>query len=102
MELDQSSLDQFVEEAKAGLAAESELILQTCGKPSAWAAGFLQRPESMDYVEFSAYQDAVGNELVACGVLKPDNRKHRGTPPYNPGRMRVSQSWWRKAQSDGI
>jgi hypothetical protein len=100
MELDQALIDKFVEEVKAELAEASELILLPCGTAWAWAASYMWKPVKMNFDEFEAYADAAGAELVACGVLKPDHRKHRGMPTRSAERMRVSQSWWRKAHAD--
>ena len=100
MELDQSLVDEFVKEVKAELAKTSELVLLPCGTARAWTTSYMLRPTDMDPSEFSEYVDAVSAELVASGVLKPDNRKHRGLTAHRPGRMRVSQSWWRKAHAN--
>ena len=98
MELDQALVGQFAEEVKAELAEASELILLPCGTARAWAASYMLCPADMDSLERDAYIDAVGKELVAQGVLKADNRNHRGMPARSPGRMRVGQSWWKQQQ----
>jgi hypothetical protein len=99
MELDQTLINQFVEEVKADLADASELILLPCGTARAWTASYMLCPADMDPLERDAYIDAVSKELVAQGVLKADYRSHQGMPARSPGRMRVSKGWWRKAHA---
>lgn len=99
--LDGLLIKEFEKQVKAGLAGEDKSILQTCGSVEAWASAYMERPPGMGWVEFYAYTEVVGENLVVQNVLKVDRRKHRGMSEYNPSRLRISRSWYNKANEAG-
>jgi len=101
MKLDERTLYDFVQQAKIALTKEDESILAVSGSACSWAWAHMTRPHGgygegfdMDWVEFSAYSDAVGDELVVQGILKVDRRKKRGLTGHNPLRLRLSKKWY--------
>jgi len=94
--LSRFQIDEFVQQVKTALAEEDESILAINGSAGSWARQHLTTPPSkvdMDWPEFYAYSDVVGDELIAQGILKVDRRRKRGLR-HSPLRLRLSRKWY--------
>ena len=99
--LDKLLISEFVQQVRMSLAKEDESVLAVSDSASSWAWSNMAIPDSMDWPEFSAYSDAVGDELVVHGILKVDKRKKRGLPGHNLLRLRLSRKWYNENRKGG-